>query len=346
MDIASDNSSIRTGSYPVRGAHRRQGLTVGSAIDRYEDVVLDQLLEEVYRVLANPSSSHEEVFSAVDHLFCGLFRLRTTSSKEEWHTLIGQGRLHPVCELLHQDPFTSRAFHKPRGYAGDAVMMDYIYGREENWLRPEATSLGAAIFDYTTSAPASCGVRERRCYIAESLDNLGRSRDEIDVLAIAAGHLREASISSAVRRARFRRFLASDADKMSLEEIGSQYRRYGIEPVVMDIRNLLTGRIDLGNFDFIYTTGLYDYLADSTAKRLTAHLFERLCPGGKLVIANFLPTIRDIGYMEMFMDWHLIYRTRSQMLVLADQVPQSAIEEARITAEVNENVVVLELTKR
>ena len=30
--------------------------------------------------------------------------------------------------LLHQDPFTYRAFAKPRGYAGDAVMMDYIYG--------------------------------------------------------------------------------------------------------------------------------------------------------------------------------------------------------------------------
>jgi len=37
----------------------------------------------------------------------------------------------PVCNLLYQDPFTYRAFSKPRGYAGDAVMMDYIYGLGE-----------------------------------------------------------------------------------------------------------------------------------------------------------------------------------------------------------------------
>src|SRR4051794_26007505 len=38
---------------------------------------------------------------------------------------------HPLRNLLHEDPFTFRAFSKPRGYAGDAVMMDYIYGLGE-----------------------------------------------------------------------------------------------------------------------------------------------------------------------------------------------------------------------
>src|SRR5207344_1382702 len=38
---------------------------------------------------------------------------------------------HPLRRLLHEDPFTYRAFSKPRGYAGDAVMMDYIYGLGE-----------------------------------------------------------------------------------------------------------------------------------------------------------------------------------------------------------------------
>ena len=38
---------------------------------------------------------------------------------------------HAVRDLLLNDPFTYRAFAKPRGYAGDAVMMDYIYGLGE-----------------------------------------------------------------------------------------------------------------------------------------------------------------------------------------------------------------------
>ena len=31
---------------------------------------------------------------------------------------------HPVREFLHQDPFTRRSFQKPRGHAGDAVLID------------------------------------------------------------------------------------------------------------------------------------------------------------------------------------------------------------------------------
>src|SRR5215471_14831280 len=34
---------------------------------------------------------------------------------------------HPLHRMALEDPFTERAFSKPRGYAGDAVMLDYIY---------------------------------------------------------------------------------------------------------------------------------------------------------------------------------------------------------------------------
>src|SRR5215475_11877146 len=34
---------------------------------------------------------------------------------------------HPFAELVLQDPYSRRAREKPRGYAGDAVMLDYIY---------------------------------------------------------------------------------------------------------------------------------------------------------------------------------------------------------------------------
>jgi hypothetical protein len=109
---------------------------------------------------------------------------------------------------------------------------------------------------------------------------------------------------------------------------------------------MLSGRLDLGRFDYIYSTGLYDYLAHSTAKRLTANLFDCLRPQGRLVIANFLPGVRDVGYMEMYMDWHLVYRTRREMLALGDDIAQSRVSEIRLLAERNENVVIMEMTKR
>ncbi len=310
------------------------------------ELTLKGLLDDVHSVMSESDVNSEQIQSAVDHLFYGLRSIRHDSAKDDWRMMIKEGRLHPVCQIVHEDPFTNRAFEKPRGYAGDAVMMDYIYGREEEWQRPDANPIGSAIFDYTTSAPASAGVRERRCFVAELLDATARRRSGQDVLAVAAGHLREASLSVGVRRKQFGRFVAMDADKKSLDEISRCYGKHGIETVTANIRQMLKGDLGLGSFDLIYTTGLYDYLADSTAIRLTTNLFSCLRPGGKLVIANFLPEIRDVGYMEMFMDWQLVYRSRGQMLMLADDIVQSQVEEIRVTAEVNENVVVMAMTKR
>jgi extracellular factor (EF) 3-hydroxypalmitic acid methyl ester biosynthesis protein len=307
---------------------------------------LRQLLDSIYAALSASEPGEGQVESAVDQLFRELLAIQQTTPRDEWYELIRIGRAHPLCALVHQDPFTARAFYKPRGYAGDAVMMDYIYGREEERERPVATNIGSAIFEYTTGAPASAGVRERRYYIAELLDQVAKGNPRPHVLSVAAGHLREASLSLAVRRKRFSRFLALDTDKQSLSEIYKSYGRFGIEPIAADARRMLTGKLDIGTFDLIYTTGLYDYLANSTAKRLTANLFNLVRPGGRLVIANFLPAVHDIGYMEMYMDWHLIYRSRSQMLMLADQIVQSRIAEAHVSAETNENVVIMELIKR
>lgn len=308
--------------------------------------ILRTLLDEVQEDLISPGVEPSRIEGAIDRLFRGLRELRLASSPEQWNRLIRVGRAHQLRQLVHQDPFTSRAFYKPRGYAGDALMMDYIYGREEDWSPPPASDLGAAIYRYTTDAPASAGVRERRCYIVEMLDELGRIRDDACVLSIASGHLREAGLSLAMRRNRFARFVAIDADAESLEEIRQRYGKHNIETVAANVRRMLTGRLDLGSFDCIYSTGLYDYLADSTARRLTANLFDCLRPQGRLVIANFLPAVRDVGYMEMFMDWHLVYRTRSQMMALADDIAQSHVSEIRLVAECNENVVIMEMTKR
>lgn len=35
-------------------------------------------------------------------------------------------RNHPLREIILSDPYSRRAFEKPRGYAGNAVMLDYI----------------------------------------------------------------------------------------------------------------------------------------------------------------------------------------------------------------------------
>ncbi|MFN9640387.1 MAG: hypothetical protein ACK56W_10250 [Pirellula sp.] len=317
-------------------------------IDKQHDTLPDTnltFIEDIAQKLEPRSNSPTDVNNLIHRLFVECKKLRAHLPTDEWRQRIKLIRESKLLPLVHQDPFTYRAFTKPRGYAGDAVMMDFIYSQEENWQRPEASELGHSVFQYTTNAAASAGVRSRREFIAECLDEVARTHVSPSALAIACGHLREASMSSAVRRNRFKEFIALDADADRLKEVERSYSRYGVRPYLSDIRKMLAGRLDFGKFELIYSTGLYDYLNAKTAKKLTNHLFSMLQPGGKLVIANFLPSIDDIGYMEACMDWFLIYRDRFEMMGLTELIDQSDIHEVKISVEENKNIVFLEVIR-
>ena len=312
--------------------------------DTRPDTNLTFINEVVSNLQLAPGESNE-VQASVHRVFVECKRLRDHLGRDEWANCVRRIRESELLSLVHQDPFTSRAFYKPRGYAGDAVMMDYIYSSEEDWQPPKSSSLGQGIFQYTTSAAASAGVRARREHIAEKLDQVARNNVSPEVMAVASGHLREASMSSAVRRRRFGRFVALDADAESLVEVERSVGRFGVECELADIRKMLTGRMNYGTFDLIYSTGLYDYLKEKTAQKLSYHLFSMLKSGGKLVIANFLPTIDDIGYMEACMDWFLVYRDRLDMMGLTELIDQADMRDIQVSVEENQNIIFLEVTR-
>jgi extracellular factor (EF) 3-hydroxypalmitic acid methyl ester biosynthesis protein len=324
-----------------------------TAQDRFHEALLDgRLLDDVYTKLLNAQSDSEQlneelVREAMEELFLGLRTNRLRATDSEWAEYVSRCLHHPLKELVHADPFTYRAFSKPRGYAGDAELLDYIYGREERWpLPPNVSALGRLIFDYTTSAPAAAGVRARREFIANLLDHLVEEVSRPHVLSLAAGHLREGLLCAAIKRKRFGRFVALDADGESLEEVQRCYSFYGVEVVPATFRQMLTGKVQLGQFDLIYSTGLFDYLSESVAQQLTWSMFQMLRPRGRLVVANFLPGIRDVGYMESYMGWQLIYRTRREMLEVTNRIPEAAIHDIRLFSEENRNILFLQITAR
>ncbi|HEX3872067.1 MAG TPA: class I SAM-dependent methyltransferase [Pirellulales bacterium] len=283
--------------------------------------------------------------TALDELFLALRERRMHSTPSDWNAFVIAARRHPLMQTLHRDPFTVRAASRPRGYAGDAVMMDFIYGREEMWEAPESDPVGRAIFDYTTAAPASEGVRARRAFIASRIDRLAEEKHRPHVLAIAAGHLREAELSAAVRRRKTGRFVALDADPLSSAEIQKDYTRFGIETVTASFRRLFVDQTRPGDFDLVYSTGLFDYLNQRAGRRLVTSMFQMLRPDGTLLVANFLPGVRDIGYMETFMDWRLIYRSRREMADLTMDIPEDEIKCVSLFSEECRNIVFLQLTR-
>ncbi len=225
-------------------------------------------------------------------------------------------RAHPLHAMVQEDPYTHRAATKPRGYAGDAVMMDFIY----SGTPPAGTSaLGQGIFSATTRVSMGLSVLYRRQLLKSLIDDTVVTREAGRVLSVASGHARELE-GSLVANALFQgEVLALDQDALSCAEVASVHRGARVRAVHAGVRELLAGPLagSLGTFDLIYSAGLYDYLPDALARRLTKQLLQMLRPGGRLLVANFVPGGSGRGYMELFMGWTLVLRSEAALRDLA-----------------------------
>lgn len=296
---------------------------------------------------SSPENAHSHFASAVKYLS----GIRGTAG-ERWKSLVDDLiSLHPLTAQVRMCPLTARCANRPRGYAGDAVMIDYIYGSTEP-NRAELDPVTRAMFGHVISSPACRAVRYRRYRLASLIDAMAIVRQSeglksFRVLSVASGHGRELELSTAFQQGMVSEFVALDQDGESLSELVRCYggSRTTITPVGQSIKTLLMRKHDLGKFDLIYSAGLYDYLETSVAKRLTAELFNLLNPGGKLLYANFAPDIHDVGYMEAAMDWWLIYRDAAQTLDLASEIPQAEIKAVKQYTDPDENIHFIELSR-
>lgn len=301
----------------------------------------DSELSEVYGKLLDHHG-----WEAMEKLFECLHVRRKESSDQEWKEFTKICLRHPLRELVHQDPFTSRGFSKPRGYAGDAVLMDYIYDSPSLKNGPEGcTEVGRQVFQYITNLRCARAVRNRCEIVAKRIDSTARKVQQPRILAIAAGHMREAERCEALQHGRIGKWMAFDSDTLSLDEVARSYSRFNVTTIAGSVRQLLTRKVQLGKADFVYSTGMFDYLHQALAQRLVQHFFDALLPGGRLLIANFLPGHIEQGYMESYMDWYLVYRTPQEMLDLAMAVDQSAIQDINLFYEEERSIVFLQLTR-
>lgn len=296
------------------------------------------LLDHIYRQLRDGRAAFA---NCADELVEGLHHARSSMSTDEWKAYTTRVSMnHPIRPLLLEDPFTRRAAEKPRGYAGDAVMIDYIYGHYEINGTSER---GRAILDYLLNRPLSQAVRNRRDALSRCIDSVAAQRSGASVLALACGHLREGVNCQALREHKLGRLVALDHDPASLAIVESQFGSFGVETVCRSVFDM--DFADQGRFDLIYSAGLYDYIWQGAAKQLTSYAFAMLKPGGRLLIANVTPEEPDSGYMEAIMDWWLIYRTEKQLASLAEQIPPSEIGGCRVFRDSTGCVAFLELVR-
>ncbi len=215
-----------------------------------------------------------------------------------------------VRELTHEDPYTYRGFSKPRGYAGDAVLLDYIYGTTP--VPDGTTDTGARILGWgQQNSVAFRAVRERKATLASHMSRTKALSHKSECLSVACGHLRElALLDDGVPNNLS--VVALDQDRLSLAVVKATYGK-AVVPMHVHIGSLITGQTRLDRkFELITVAGLYDYLDSAAAERLTTTLARQLHLGGDLIISNFIDCW-ERGYMQYLMKWSLLYRSLEEV---------------------------------
>lgn len=244
-------------------------------------------------------------------------------------------RQHPSHAVFLEDPYTRRAYEKPRGYAGDARMLDYIY-------RPQAidvSRIGQIVHRATIGLPNARSILYRARLLADAIDDAAAQSASPRILSVACGHMRELDHA---KRSGACEIWALDQDQDSLLEAQRSYpqvSRFIRCPISHVLRDGLNAR-----FDLIYSAGLFDYLSDRVAIALIRALHDSLEPGGTLIVGNFAPDSHGRGYMAGIMDWHLVYRSEDDLLRLVRQAaPQVGVD---IHRDEPGNVVYAQMVRR
>lgn len=226
-----------------------------------------------------------------------------------------------------QSPIIHRCFAKPRGYAGDFLMMDDVY---RNVPKGE-TNLGRWMDRWVLEQPGFVAVRNRREKLKSLLADEW-NRGARYVMNVASGAASE--LSEMVHTTPFEGITLLDQDQGALyaavTALGRRMNPAHVHTWSGSVFTLIRGKTSLvpGDQDFIYSIGLYDYLSPRFATALTARLWLNLAPGGLLALGNFNGHDPMRRFIEAAMDWYLIYRDVPDMLSLASGLAN--VEDAEV----------------
>ncbi|MBU0502492.1 MAG: hypothetical protein ABIH69_01300 [bacterium] len=220
---------------------------------------------------------------------------------------------------------------KPLGYPGDFVMMNYIYDYHKNFLG--ASSLEILINCYTTNIPISCSNIKRKEYFKQKLVEILESKEAPRIASIGCGSARE--LIELVEAGAIKKpllFSCVDFEKKALYHIKDSLAKidqskketlvvkyHHVDMRFLSQENELVDK--LGQHDFVYASGLFDYLGKFLAKKVMLALFNLVNNSGLLIVVN--AGVKDShfrSYYEMLGAWKFAHRLEEEIIEWAQEL--------------------------
>ncbi len=237
--------------------------------------------------------------------------------------------------------FAERAYYKPKGYAGDFLMMEHIYA---NSAKGEG-KLGEIIDNFCLGRPGSLAIRGRRKLLTSQIATLSEEtrlrKGNTRIMNLACGPNRELfDFLAKCEHSEDIEALCVDVDSEALQYTNQFVNifphRAAIRLMSENVIKWSLGRTSqqIGTFDIIYSAGLCDYLDTRLFRALISQCYNHLNPGGTVILGNFA-AYPDSIFLDKLLKWELIYRTADDLKELFAPTPFK--ENVTIISE-NENV--------
>ena len=232
-----------------------------------------------------------------------------------------------VFPYLMRSRFAERAYFKPKGYAGDFLMMEHIYAD----IPSGEGKLGEMIDKFCLQRPGSLAIRGRRLLLKNQLLRISGERagrgQTTRIMNLACGPNRElfdflAECQESERIEALCVDIDSEALQYTNQHVNIFPHRASIRLMSENVIKWSLGRAThhIEPLDIIYSAGLCDYLDPKLFRALITQCYNHLNPGGTLLLGNFT-YYPDCLFLDKLLKWELIYRTENDLRELFAPTP-------------------------
>ncbi len=225
--------------------------------------------------------------------------------------------------------FAERVYFKPKGYAGDFLMIEMLY----NNIPDGDGKLGKLVDHWCLGTSPAKAVRGRRVLLRNLIKKFCERKrrtqnDPIRILNMGCGANRELfDFFSECDYTDKIQATCVDADEGALDFTNRYVNIFPHRATVRMLQDnvvkwgLGRDKFNYGKQDIIYSSGLTDYLEKKVFQTLVSRCYEYLNPGGVLIIGNFGPNNPHRNFMDYIIHWKLIHRSEETLRELFAETP-------------------------
>jgi len=222
--------------------------------------------------------------------------------------------INKIRKVFVRGDYTKWSLRKPYGYAGDFKIIEDIYLNE-----PKTNGFDRLFDNYFQMSAISSAVRNRKNDFKKFLSDFIKEKSDkpLRIMDLASGPCREIKELILENDGLCKNviFDCYDNDLNSISFAKNVLAGLGNVNFIKENATRIAFRKNIYSlinkkYDFIYSTGLFDYFEERLAIKLISNLKRILNPDGVMIISDVRDKFSNpsVHFMEWVGEWELVYR--------------------------------------